>query len=151
MQIKLPGIEPFDTLDLPADFEDRIKESFQKCNNSRNDRYTWKNKMAYISTLPLYFKNGTLSDDAFAKAEVKKVIHDRLDHSIDGGYDIFDREDIYSFNVMLKCFWKGLNYRHPLGDYEPYSSSKNDETEKVMFRIMQIVMSWEPEAENDEV
>ena len=34
---------------------------------------------------------------------------------------------------------------------EDASSGKNDEIEKVMFRIMQIVMNWEPEAENDEV
>ena len=37
-----------------------------------------------------------------------------------------------------------------LQEYEPYSSGKNDEIEKVMFRIMQIVMDWEPEAEEHE-
>ena len=30
MKIKLPWLKPFDTLDLPADFEDQVKESFKK-------------------------------------------------------------------------------------------------------------------------
>lgn len=43
---------------------------------------------------------------------------------------------------------KWMRYVRPLQEYESYSSSTNDETQKVMFRIMQIVMSWEPEEEN---
>ena len=72
-------------------------------------------------------------------------------YKLDEEDDVLDRDDIYSFEFMCQCFIDGMKYVRPLQEYESYSSSTNDETEKVMFRIIQIVMSWEPEAENDEV
>lgn len=148
MKIKLPWIEPFDTLDLPDDFEDQVKESFKKFTAGTSTRYTWKDKMLYISHLPLIFKNVIdLSKVTIAEREVKGVIHDMLDYKLDEEDDVLDRDDIYSFEFMCNCFTYGMRYMKPLQEYEPYSSSKNDETEKVMFRIMQIVMNWEPEAE----
>lgn len=151
MQIKLPYVERFDTLDLPDDFEDRVKESFGRFTVGTNTRYTWKDKMLYISRLPMYFKNtiGTWDDD-IAENEIKNTLHHQLDHKLDEEDDVLDRNDIYSFEFMCQCFVDGMRYVRPLQEYESYSSSKNDETEKVMFRIMQIVMDWEPEEESHE-
>lgn len=56
MRLELPWIKPFDTLDLPNDFEDQIRESFKKYTRGTSTRYTWKDKMLYISHLPLIFK-----------------------------------------------------------------------------------------------
>lgn len=152
MQIKLPWVERFDTLDLPDDFEDQIKESFKKYTRGTSTRYTWKDKMLYISHLPLIFKGVIdLSEYTIAEKEVRDSIHSQLDYKLDEEDDVLDRDDIYSFEFMCQCFIDGMKYVGPLQKYEPYSSGKNDETEKVMFRIMQIVMDWEPEAENDEV
>lgn len=152
MKIKLPWIKPFDTLDLPDDFEDQVKESFGRFTVDTNTRYTWKDKMLYISRLPMYFKNmiETWESD-IAENEIKNTLHHQLDYKLDEEDDVLDRDDIYSFEFMCQCFVDGMRYVRPLQEYESYSSSKNDETEKVMFRIMQIVMDWEPEAENDEV
>ena len=151
MKIKLPWINLFDTLDLPDDFEDQVKESFKKYTRGTNTRYTWKDKMLYISRLPLLFKHATSSENVLAENEVKELIHARLDYELEEEDDVLDRDDIYSFEFMCQCFSDGMRYVRPLQEYESYSSSKNDETEKVMFRIMQIVMNWEPEEENDEV
>lgn len=148
MRIKLPWINPFDTLDLPNDFEDQIRESFKKYTRGTNTRYTWKDKMLYISQLPLLFKHATSSENVLVENEVKELIHARLDYELDEEDDVLDRDDIYSFEFMCQCFIDGMKYARPLQEYEQYSSSTNDETEKVMFRIMQIVMSWEPEEEN---
>lgn len=149
MQIKLPWIKPFDTLDLPDDFEDQVKGSFRMYTVGTNTRYTWKDKMLYISHLPLIFKNTIdLSVDAIAEKEVRDSIHSQLDYKLDEEDDVLDRDDIYSFEFMCQCFVDGMRYVRPLQEYESYSSSTNDETQKVMFRIMQIVMSWEPEEEN---
>lgn len=152
MRIKLPYVERFDTLALPDDFEDQIKESFKKYTRGTSTRYTWKDKMLYISHLPLIFKGVIdLSEYTIAEKEVRDSIHSQLDYKLDEEDDVLDRDDIYSFEFMCQCFIDGMKYVGPLQEYEPYSSGKNDETEKVMFRIMQIVMNWEPEAENDEV
>lgn len=148
MQIKLPWIKPFDTLDLPDDFEDQIRESFKKYTRGTNTRYTWKDKMLYISQLPLLFKHAASSENVLAENEVKELIHARLDYELDEEDDVLDRDDIYSFEFMCQCFVDGMRYVRPLQEYESYSSSTNDETQKVMFRIMQIVMSWEPEEES---
>lgn len=58
---------------------------------------------------------------------------------------VLDRDDVYSFDFMRDCFTYGMRYMKLLQEYEPSSCSKNEETEKVMFRIMQLVMDWEPE------
>ena len=151
MRIKLPYVERFDTLDLPDDFEDQVKESFGRFTVDTNTRYTWKDKMLYISRLPMYFKNmiGTRDDD-IAENEIKNTLHHQLDYKLDEEDDVLNRDDIYSFEFMCQCFVDGMRYMELLQEYEPYSSGENDETEKVMFRIMQIVMNWEPEAEEHE-
>lgn len=151
MQIKLPWLKPFDTLDLPDDFEDQVKESFAKFTVGTRTDYTYKDKLMYISHLPLIFKNAIdLSVDTIAEKEVRNLIHCELDCKLDEEDDVLDRDDICSFEFMCQCFVDGMRYVRPLQEYEPYSSSNNDETEKVMFRIMQIVMSWEPEEKKDE-
>lgn len=148
MQIKLPWIKPFDTLDLPDDFEDQVNESFKKYTRGTNTRYTWKDKMLYISQLPLLFKHAASSENVLVENEVNELIHARLDYELEEDDDVLDRDDIYSFEFMCQCFIDGMRYVRPLQEYESYSSSTNDETQKVMFRIMQIVMNWEPEEES---
>lgn len=151
MKIKLPWIEPFDTLDLPADFEDQVKKSFARFTVGTRTDYTYKDKMMYISHLPLIFKNAVDSSvDIIAEKEVRDSIHCQLDYKLDEEDDVLDRDEIYSFGFMCQCFVDGMRYMKPLQEYESYSVSKNDETQKVMFRIMQIVMSWEPEETKDE-
>ena len=146
MIIRLPWISPIDTLNLAEDFEDQVKESFKEFTKERSTDYTWIDKMMYISRLPLIFRNTTnLSDRTIAKGEVKDLIHERLDYELEEEDDVIDRDDVYSFDFMCDCFTYGMRYMRPLHEYEPYSSSKNEETEKVMFRIMKIVMDWEPE------
>ena len=150
MQIKLPWIEPFDTLTLPDDFEDQVNESFAKFTAGTRKDYTYKDKLMYIGHLPLIFKNAIdLSVDTIAEKEVKNLVHNELDYKLEED-DAFDLDDVYSFEFMCQCFADGMRYVRPLQEYESYSSSKNDETQKVMFRIMQIVMNWEPEEKKDE-
>lgn len=146
MIIKLPWVNPIDTLNLPEDFEDQVKESFKKYTKGTSTDYTWIDKMTYISHLPLIFRNMTnLSELTIAEGEVEDLIHERLDYELEEEDDVIDRDDIYSFEFMCDCFAYGMRYMRPLHEYEPFSSSKNEETEKAMFRIMQIVMDWEPE------
>lgn len=151
MIIRLPWINPIDTLNLPEDFEDQVKESFKKYTMGTSTDYTWKDKMSYISHLPLIYKSSSdLPYDSIADTEVKAAIHDMLDDKLDNEDDVLDRDDIYSFDFMCECFTNGMRCMKLLQEYEPYPSSKNTETEKVMFRIMQIVMDWEPETKSDE-
>ncbi len=103
-------------------------------------------KMKYISHLPLIFRDVTNSSNiTIAEEEVKDLIHYELDYKLENEDDVIDRDDIYSFDFMCECFAEEMRYMKPLQEYEPSSCSKNDETEKAMFRIMQIVMDWELE------
>lgn len=52
MIIQLPWIESLDTLNLPNDFEDRVKESFGKFTRETNKDYTHEDKLLYIVTDP---------------------------------------------------------------------------------------------------
>ena len=150
MRIKLPWIDPFDTLDLPEDFEKQIKTSFAKFTSDTNPRSTWLDKMMYISYLPLYFKYGSgWRETTIAESGVKELIHDRMDYELEENDDVLDRDDIYSFEFMCDCFNAGMDEVKFMQRYESYSYSSNEETQKVMFRIMQIVMAWEPEEKNN--
>lgn len=149
MIIRLPWVDPINTLNLPEDFEYRVKTSFEKFTMGTRTDCIWKDKMSYISLLPLIFKaSGDLPYFSIADTEVKAALHDMLDYEIEEGDEIFNKEDIYSFDFMCECFTNGMRYMDPLREYEPDSASRNDETEKVMFRIMQIVMDWEPETKD---
>lgn len=151
MRLKLPWIEPFDTLELPQDFEDLVRRSFAKFTQETNPRVSWKDKMLYISRLPLYFKGRTSgwSEDVEAENAVKEIIHSRMDYKLEDEDNVLERDDIYSFDFMCDCYAAGMRSLNPLQDWEHYSYSTNEETQKVMFRIMQIVIDWEPEEDLD--
>lgn len=51
MIIKLPHVDPIDTLALTDDFEDRVKESFAKFTELTIEDYTHEDKLMYLDNL----------------------------------------------------------------------------------------------------
>ena len=51
MIIKLPHVEPIDTLALTDDFEDKVEESFAKFTELTDKDYTHEDKLMYLDNL----------------------------------------------------------------------------------------------------
>lgn len=51
MIIRLPHVDPIDTLDLTEDFENRVKQSFAKYTEGTSKDYRFEDKLQYIENL----------------------------------------------------------------------------------------------------
>ena len=135
MIIKLPHIDAIDTLNIPKDFEEKIKHSFKMFTELTNPRYTYEDKLKYLDNLRSWL-HPCEADEA-----VKQLILDNVEFELDEYQDFPDKDVFWSMGFMCECFEKG---NKPLRDtYEKHSSSKNDQTLTVIFKIIQIVINWE--------
>lgn len=138
MIIKLPHIDPIDTLDVPNDFEGKVKHSFKCFTELTNPKYTYEDKLMYLDNLRGWLHPGE-ADDA-----VKHLILEHTEFELDEYGEFPDKEKFWCLNFMCECFEKG---NKPFRDYyEEKSHSANDQTLKVIFEIIKIVMNW---SEND--
>ena len=138
MIIKLPHIEPIDTLALTDDFEDKVKESFAKFTELTNRDYTHEDKLMYLDNLRRYWLHKNICGiDA-----VKDMILERAEFEIDEYGVLPDKDDYRCLEFMGECYEKGRDIGFRDKEYEN-NHRKNDETLKVIARIIQIVMNWE--------
>lgn len=138
MIINLPHIKPIDTLNLPQDFEEQVKESFRAFTELTSRDYTYEDKLMYLDNLREYLHPGQPEE------YIKDKILGRTEYEIDEYGDFPDKEDFWSFEFMVECFKEGQSKAYR-GYYEKYSSSKNDRTLKAIFRIIQIIVNWSDE------
>lgn len=134
MIIKLPCIDPIDTLDVPNDFEENVKDSFKRFTQYTNPKYTHEDKLLYLDNLRGYLHP---SDSYNA---VKNLIMVKAEFELDEYGNFPDKDDYWNMEFMCDCYEKGDK---PLRDtYEKKSSSANDQTLKVIFEIIKIVVNW---------
>lgn len=55
MIIRLPHVEPIDTLNIPKDFNERVKYSFWKFTEMTAEDYTDEDRLAYLDNLRLRY------------------------------------------------------------------------------------------------
>lgn len=135
MIIKLPSIDPIDTLNVPDDFEDKVKESFKKFTAFTNPKYTYEDKLMYIDDLREYLHPSEPYE------AVKQLILDKAEFELDEYGNFPDKDDYWNIEFMCDCYKKGDK---PLRDtYEKKRHSDNDQTLKVIFEIIKIVVNWE--------
>ena len=134
MIIKLPHIDPIDTLDLPFDFEKKVNHSFKMFTELTNPKYTYEDKLMYLDNLRDYL-HPYESEEA-----VKQLILERTEFEIDEYRDFPDKDEFWSIEFMCHCYENGnKNFRDR---YEKRSSGMNDQTLKAIFTIIQIVINW---------
>lgn len=136
MIIKLPHVEPINTLALTDDFEDRVKESFAKFTELTNEDYTHEDKLLYLDNLRKLW----LHKDIDGISAVKDLIIERAEFQLSEYDELPDTDDYNCLEFMGACYDKGkyINFRD---DYEK-STSQNNKTLKVIARIIKIVMNW---------
>ena len=135
MIIKLPHIDPIDTLDIPQDFEEKVKYSFKMFTLGTNPKYTYEDKLMYLDNL-----RGFLHPCDSHEA-VKQLILDTAEFELDEYGELPDKGDFWNIGFMSECYEKG---NKPFRDnYEKAEHKANDETLKVIFEIIKIVVNWE--------
>lgn len=136
MKINLPWVEPIDTLSLPDDFEARIKLSFKKFTDGTAKEYQFEDKLLYLDYLRRYY----LREDREPEEAVKKMIGDAVVYHLDTYGESLSAEEILSTEFMAAAYEGGFR---PLRDtYEPYSSSDNTATLKVILDIVRIIVNY---------
>ena len=136
MIIKLPWIEPIDTLNLPDDFEDKVKESFAKFTEGTSKEYTYQDKLSYLDNLRIAYLRGNIDSEEI----IKKIIADRVWYELEENGNMPTADDILSVEFMAECFEAG--FMPFLDQYDKRSSSRNERILKVIFKIIQIVVNW---------
>lgn len=141
MLIKLPHVDPIDTLNVPNDFEEKVKYSFKMFTELTNPKYTYEDKLMYLDNLRGYLH------PVYATDAVKYLILDHIGFELDEYGDLPDKDDFWSIDFMSECFEKG---NKPFRDeYEKISHSANDKTLKVIFEIIRVVVNWSDDDVNE--
>lgn len=140
MIIKLPWVESFDTLNLPDDFEQRVRESFGTFTTETREDYVNEDKLMYIDNL----RECCLHDDTDNEEAVKKIILESEKYSLDEYGELPDRDAYWNLEFLAECYGRGkaINLRDT--NYEN-NHHDNDKTLKVIAEIIKIVMNWEYE------
>lgn len=135
MIIRLPWIREIDTLNLPNDFEELVKESFKGFTKGTATQYKFVDKLLYLDNVRKFYTrtdNSEAAVDALIMSEVRCCLEEG---------EMPDAEDILSLEFMEQCYNAG--FRPFKDEYERYSSRDNEETLKAILKIIQIVVDYE--------
>lgn len=132
MIIRLPWIKPIDTLNLPDDFDEKVRESFSKFTEGTSKEYKFEDQLLYLDNIRRAYIRENDTTEAVNDIIGRSVSYQLREHG-----ELLSMEEILSVEFMEQCYNEGFR---PYRDfYEPYSSSQNEKTLKVILRIVQIV------------
>lgn len=138
MTINLPYIEPINTLNLPDDFEEKVKYSFYKFMNGLGIDHIDKEKLFYLDNIRRIYL-----DRKTPLIEVGKIIGNCVAYDITNNDKYPDKEEFYNFDFMVECYIHGeMDSRFIKEDYDSISSD-NDKTLKAIAQIVRIIMNYE--------
>lgn len=136
--VKLPrGIE-VDIFNLPEDFEEQIKESFEGYTEETAKEYRYCDKLGYIDRCVWYLNNGKDSEDAVNEIVERRILYEWRENG-----EIIQEDDVYCFEFMNECYDRGNK------DASLYSHFGNDDhhifdqIQKVLVKVITIVMNYE--------
>lgn len=140
MKINLPWVAPINTLNLPDDFKARVRSSFKQFTEGTSKEYQFEDKLLYLDNLRQYY----LRKDKSPEDAIKTMIGDAVVYQLDNYGESLSADEILSTEFMEAAYEKGFR---PLRDaYEPYSSSDNTATLKVILDIVKIIVNYSDEA-----
>lgn len=137
MIIKLPHIDPVDTLKPPCDLSDRVSYSFTKFTELTHPDYTYEDKLLYLDNLRGFLHPVNAEDS------VKNLILDVAEFELDEYGELPDKDDFWDLGFMAECYRKGDKTFRAV--YERTSHRDNEKTLKVIFEIIKVVTNWEAE------
>lgn len=140
MIIRLPWINPIDTNNVPSNFDELVKESFKKFTDGTSDDFTFLDKLYYIDNLRKIY----LREDN-TELSVRNLIRDMVMYHLEEYNDLPETSEILDVEFMERCYDEG--FRPFYYEWDKTSSSRNYMIQKIILRIIQIVVNYDKEVE----
>ncbi|WP_147417188.1 hypothetical protein [[Ruminococcus] lactaris] len=138
--VKLPrGIE-VDIFNLPEDFEEQIKESFEGYTDETAKEYRYCDKLGYIDCCVRYLNNCKDTDDVVNEMVEGRILCQWREYG-----ELINEDDVYCFEFMEDCYNRG---REDASMYSHFGSDDHhiyDQIQKVLVKVITIVMNYEEE------
>ncbi len=100
--VKFPRNVMVDLNNVPQDFEDMIRKSFEEYTEYTAKEYTYHDKLAYIDLCRKYLHHADDTSNC-----VRKLMKDYLEHEVSEYGEIPDKEDYLSVEFMETCYENG--------------------------------------------
>lgn len=135
MKIKFPRGIVIDTNQIPEDFDDIIRKSFEEYTEGTSKAYTYQDKLAYIDVC-----RKLLHKAEDAQNCVIKLMKERMEYEVSEYGSIPDKEDYLSAEFMEHCFVEGRTnlYHHYTGDHHI-----DDKIMALLVRAIKVVINYE--------
>lgn len=144
MIIRLPHIEPFDTLRPPENLEELVRKSFASYSHIVKDEFKYELKLAYIDDITRRFMNPATN---CPKDAIWEMIKDDVYKSLTEHDELPDKDYFKTFEFMQRCYNKALNATRLYSIVFEPNVPENTKTLETLVRIIKIVMNWEPKNE----
>ncbi len=146
--VQFPNHVVIDIENVPEDFEEQIKKSFEEYTSGTADDYKYQDKLGYIDLIREYANKEKGLDGYEA---VKQLMHERMDYLIENDeLSDFDYEDEFkTLDFMSDCYERGREVSLH-GDYtkvyrsDRYISHLSEKIEALIYRAIKVVIAWEP-------
>ena len=136
--INLPRGLEVDIFDLPEDFKEQVEQAFREYTSGTAKAYMHADKLGFIDRCVEYLNGNEDSYDV-----VNTLVEEEMIAEWRNNGEIIKEDDIYNIDFMEDCYKKGkedarLNSHFRTDDHHIY-----DQIQKVLVRIIKVVMSYE--------
>lgn len=135
MKIKFPRNVIIDTDNIPQNFEDLIRASFEAYTEGTAKDYTYQDKLAYIDLCRKYLHRAEDTSDC-----VLALMKDYLEYEVTEQGEIPDKEDYLSVEFMATCYENG---RTNLYDHYTGNHRVDDKIMDLLARAIKVVINYE--------
>lgn len=135
MKIKFPRNVIIDTDNIPQNFEDLIRASFEAYTEETAKDYTYQDKLAYIDICRKYLHRAENTSDC-----VLALMKDYLEYEVTEQGEIPDKEDYLSVEFMENCYENG---RTNLYDHYTGNHHVDDKIMDLLARAIKVVINYE--------
>lgn len=134
--VDLPRIL-IDLDDIPENFEEQIKEAFEKYTEGTADEYRFQDKLCFLDRCISAFHGEKDSHDA-----VIREIKNYFAYELEENGEFIGEDDVYCIEFMEDCYNAGKEsqkmYSHDFGNRK-----EEEKVEKIIIRIIKALFSEE--------
>lgn len=140
MNVRFPRGVVVDINNIPEDFDEQIRKSFEAYTDGTAKEYTYQDKLAYIDKCRMYIHKAESTSNC-----VVELMKELLEYQVTENGEIPEAEDYLSVEFMEQCFEEGRTnlYHHYTGDHH-----QDDKIMQLLTRAIRVVINY---AEDQEV
>lgn len=142
--IYLPGNVKINIFNLPENFKEIVKKTFREYTEGTREEYRYCDKLAYIDC---FISKITKNNNEYRA--VSELVKERFEYEWDEQSELLKEDDIYSSEFMERCYEAGRNSQRLYQCYGYDNRHIYEQIQKVVVKVITIVMNYEEESEED--